>query len=244
MSGYVPVFQSIFTGTLHGRWPDIGLWMAIIALADKNGELDCTPEYISSVTGLAVKHVNACIARFLEPDPASRTTTNDGRRLELLDAARPWGWRIINHGKYREKARLAAKSASEVGSGKNAVRMADRRRPPETASDPLSDSYANTNTDKRKDSAAPPLGLDLQTWDRWERYRRETKMAIKPASRDAAMRKLASFGGNQAAVVEQSIAQSWRGLFPLGKAAIAVPKPFTWRPPPDEEDEEQRASGK
>ena len=61
MSGYTPVFQSIFTGTLCGRYPDTAAWMFFLALADKHGVVDMTPEYISSVTGMPVDDLLACI---------------------------------------------------------------------------------------------------------------------------------------------------------------------------------------
>jgi hypothetical protein len=146
MSGYVPLFGSIATGTLYGRWPDIGLWPIVLALADKYGVLDVTPHYLSGVTGLPVQDVVACMERFCAPDPYSRTKEEGGARLKLLDDHRDWGWIIVNHSKYREKARMAAKSAREVEEGKNKERMEDRRRPPETAAHRPSNSYANSNT--------------------------------------------------------------------------------------------------
>jgi hypothetical protein len=60
-----------------------------------------------------------------------------------------------------------------------------------------------------------PAGLDLEAWNRWATYKREIRKPIKPASLLAAQRKLAGFGSDQAAVVEQSVAQGWTGLFPL-----------------------------
>jgi hypothetical protein len=151
MAGYTPVFGSVFTGTLHGRWPDVGLWVCLLALADRNGELDMTAGYIASVTGLDEQTINGCMARFCEPDSESRSQDSNGSRLVLLDATRAWGWRIVNHGKYREKARLQAKAASEVEQGKNAQRMRDRRRPPLTAADPLSDSDSDSDSDSKKE---------------------------------------------------------------------------------------------
>jgi hypothetical protein len=163
MSGYTPVFKSVFTGSLTGRWPDTGLWVSLLALADKNGDLDYTPQYISMVTGLELAEVEACMGRFMEPDPMSRSHNDDGRRLVLTDPARAWGWRIVNFAAYREKARLSAKSAREVEQGKNAERMQDRRRPPETAADPLSNS--NTNTSKNIDvGLAPDVSLVFDHW--------------------------------------------------------------------------------
>lgn len=165
MAGYTPVFGSVFTGTLHGRWPDVGLWVCILALADKNGELDMTCAYIASVTGLEERQVADCMVRFCEPDPASRSQESDGARLVLVDPPRQWGWRIVNHGKYRERARLLAKNSEATESGRDAERKRaarDKSRPPMSAGvhpcppvSPdvrLSDSDADAYTDSKKEA--------------------------------------------------------------------------------------------
>lgn len=73
----------------------------------------------------------------------------------------------------------------------------------------------------------PVEGLDPQAWERWLAFRAEIRKPIKPASVAAAQRVLAKFGANQAAVVEQSIAQGWQGLFDLkpGSATAVNGKP-------------------
>jgi hypothetical protein len=157
--GYAPLFSSLTTGTLCGRWPDIGLWPIVLSLADRNGVVDVTPAYISSVTGLALPDVIACMARFCEPDPYSRSAAEQGSRLTLVSEHRDWGWKVVNHGFYRERARLLAKREREVASGANAARMADRRSPPEsadigdrppgTAADPLSDQTRPNQTKQK-----------------------------------------------------------------------------------------------
>lgn len=156
MSGYTPVFRSIFQGTLCGKYPDLPVWLVLLALADRHGEIDAHPSYISTVSGLPQQDIEAAIRRFCQPDDASRTSDEDGRRLVPIPG-RGFGWTIVNHGKYREKARLAAKSEREVETGINAERMAYRRRPPETAGDrrppPVtdpSDSDADSYSDSEK----------------------------------------------------------------------------------------------
>jgi hypothetical protein len=61
----------------------------------------------------------------------------------------------------------------------------------------------------------PPSNLNVEAWHRWEQYRREIRKPIHPASWLSAQRKLAAFGADQGAVVEQSIADGYQGLFPL-----------------------------
>lgn len=159
MAGYTPVFSSVFTGTLCGKYPDTAAWLFLLALADKNGVVDMTPQYISSVTGMPVTELLACIGRFMEPDPHSRSKAEEGRRLLPVESGRDWGWKIVNFDHYREKARLQAKAAREVESGENKSRMNDRRRPPSTAADPLSNAntYTNTNTDTEEEVARPEV---------------------------------------------------------------------------------------
>lgn len=67
----------------------------------------------------------------------------------------------------------------------------------------------------------PPSNLNVETWHRWVEYRKQVRRPIKPASIAAAQRKLAGFGPDQAAVVEQSIANGWQGLFELKPTAKA-----------------------
>lgn len=59
------------------------------------------------------------------------------------------------------------------------------------------------------------FGLDVEAWERWLQYRKAIKKPLKPVSYEAAQKRLAAFGYQQAAVVEQSIANGWQGLFPL-----------------------------
>lgn len=161
MTGYTPVFQSIFSGSLHGQWPDVGLWLCMLAMADRRGHVDCTPKFISSITGLPVSEVQDCINRFLERDDFSRTRENEGRRLELIDPARAWGWKIINHAHYREKARLMAKDSARTESGRDAERKrAARSSPPLSPASPLSDK---TKQDK-KDMSTSSTALVFDHW--------------------------------------------------------------------------------
>ena len=55
--------------------------------------------------------------------------------------------------------------------------------------------------------------LDQEAWDRWKAFRKAIKKPIKEISENAAKMKLARFGPNQAAVVDQSVAHGWQGLF-------------------------------
>jgi len=156
VSGYTPVFSSIFDGTLHGKWPQTGVWLALLAMADRHGCVDRTLQAIASDIGISADELMTCIGEFCEPDPMSRTQQEGGRRLVLIEPSRPWGWRIVNHGIYREKARLQGKDAARVASGVDAERKrAQRESPAVPRSPPLSpshtsDSDSDSDSDKTK----------------------------------------------------------------------------------------------
>lgn len=65
----------------------------------------------------------------------------------------------------------------------------------------------------------PPSNLNVEAWHRWVEYRKQLRKPIKPFSIAAAQRELAGYGRDQAEVVEQSIANSYQGLFPLKSGA-------------------------
>jgi hypothetical protein len=162
-----PPFSSITNGTLCGKWPDIGLWPIVLSLADRHGVVDVTAHYLSVVTGLELSEVESCMRRFCEPDPGSRSSESNGARLILISPeTRSWGWQIVNHGKYREKARLQSQNSAQVADGRNAEKVrrykerkapaataVDRRQPPLTAGDTR--RHPETPVDTRRHSGTP-----------------------------------------------------------------------------------------
>ena len=79
---------------------------------------------------------------------------------------------------------------------------------------PQNRDRAETDTEtEQKEELGAPAGLDGKSFARWRAYRDAIGKPLAPASVLAAQRKLAAFGKDQSAVVEQSIAQGWHGLF-------------------------------
>lgn len=67
------------------------------------------------------------------------------------------------------------------------------------------------------------MDLDLQAWERWSAYRVAIKKPMKSISEEAAKLKLMRFGADQEAVVDQSIANGWQGLFALDEKKNGAP---------------------
>lgn len=102
--------------------------------------------------------------------------------------------------------------------------------PPITSKEPIKEPSRNQK--KAADAAlladARALsGLDVEAFDRYLAYRQAGGKPIKPPSLEWCARKLAKFGADQAAVVQQSIEESWSGLFAVRRdkpAQRAAPK--------------------
>lgn len=221
MSGYTPVFRSIYSGSLFGQWPAAAVMATILPLCDPQGRIDLHPKAIAAMTGWPQPLLEQGIAQLSEPDPESRTDVAEGRRLVLLDESRAWGWQVVNFAAYREKARLMAKSAREVATGSNKKRLTagDRRRPPVNASK----TQTQTQTNKKEEGAVAP-GLDVKAWETWVAYRLEIRRPIGACSVEAAQKKMAALGADQMAAVENSIANGWQGLFAPNTKQKAAPK--------------------
>lgn len=141
--GYTPLYDTMLTGTLYGRWPHTGIWACLLSRATREGIIDEVPASLAAAIGVSEELLRQCIAEFMQPDPGSRTKAYEGRRLELLDPNRDWGWKVLNHSKYREKARKRNFDDERVESGENAERMRARRTTRDDPTGPANPSEAS-----------------------------------------------------------------------------------------------------
>lgn len=149
--GYTPLYDTMLTGTLYGRWPHTGIWACLLSRASREGVIDEVPASLAAAIGVSEELLRSCIGDFMQPDPGSRTKAHDGRRLELIDSNRDWGWKVLNHSKYREKARKKNFDEDRTESGSDAERKRVERaasrdvptRPDASRDVPLSDAEAD-----------------------------------------------------------------------------------------------------
>lgn len=98
---YGKIFDSIYDGTLAEDWRALITFQQFIVLCDADGMVDMTPQSISRRTGIPIEHIKAGIEILEKEDKYSRTPNESGKRIELIDDHRPWGWHIVNHEKYK-----------------------------------------------------------------------------------------------------------------------------------------------
>ncbi|MGO9717257.1 MAG: hypothetical protein ACLPV2_09820 [Steroidobacteraceae bacterium] len=93
----------MYDGTLctAGPWQALVTFQQFIVLARSDGVVDMTPSAISARTTIPLAIIEAGIEALERPDPESRSLDHEGRRIVRLSEHRTWGWRIVNHAKYR-----------------------------------------------------------------------------------------------------------------------------------------------
>jgi len=104
MNMYGKIFESMYDGTLasKGPWQALVTFQQLIVLCDRYGVVDMTADAISRRTTVPVEIIKKGLEELEKPDDESRIDDLDGRRIVRLADHRNWGWRIVNHGHYRQ----------------------------------------------------------------------------------------------------------------------------------------------
>jgi hypothetical protein len=125
--------------------------LCLLSQCDYRGYIDAVPALLAAKIGVSEEVLMSCIADFMAPDPGSRTGDKEGRRLELIDPSRGWGWRVINVKKYRDKA----SGQEQVLDGRNAAKVARYKERKEAASDTAGHRQTPTHTQTHTQTQTP-----------------------------------------------------------------------------------------
>jgi hypothetical protein len=105
MSGYTPLFESILLSSI---WDEAShtrlLFITLLARADKDGVIEASVPGLARLARITMPECQEALEVLSNPDLYSRSPEHEGRRIEKIEG----GWRILNHGKYRAKAKSRA----------------------------------------------------------------------------------------------------------------------------------------
>ena len=100
MTGYTKLFSSIIASTIWRADDKTRLvWITMLAMADQFGIVEASVPGLADMARVTLQECQDALQELSAPDEYSRSTERDGRRIEPSDG----GWRLINHGKYRDK---------------------------------------------------------------------------------------------------------------------------------------------
>jgi hypothetical protein len=99
----------MFEGSLYAAgWEAIFTFMILITFANKKGEVEMSLDHLSGRTNVPKKILQKGIDILSEPDKESKSKSDDGRRIILMDPDRTWGWQIVNYEKYAKARDMEA----------------------------------------------------------------------------------------------------------------------------------------
>lgn len=197
---YCKLFASLYQGTLRGRSDEILVFTNLLAHTSAGGIVDKHFRAVAEETGLSLDRVKQAILVLESPDEESRSPDEKGARLVRLDEHRVWGWRVVNHGKYR-----AIKNEDDRAEQNRLAQARFRERKKAEANGEKSaivSGVITSNTDKPKqkhkadaDAEASPLSGEggispdsvflsdendpnlSESWEEWKAYRKERAAA-------------------------------------------------------------------
>ena len=98
-TSFTKLFQSILQSTIWVEPLETRvLWITMLALADRRGRVHGSIPGLAHTADIPLDKCEQALNRFLSPDVYSRSTEQEGRRIEKIDG----GWQLINYDKYRE----------------------------------------------------------------------------------------------------------------------------------------------
>ena len=99
---YAKVFSQIFDSSISSDHEVRHVFMDLLVMADRDGYVDMTRDAICRRANIPMTLLVRALSILSAPDPASRSVEKEGRRIELIDEGRDWGWRIVNYAQYRD----------------------------------------------------------------------------------------------------------------------------------------------
>jgi hypothetical protein len=116
MANYTKLFNSIVTSSIWSEDDKTRiLWVTLLALADRSGMVEAAIPGLANAARISVKDCEDALRKFESPDPYSRSTEHEGRRLKKVNG----GWILLNHALYRHK--MSADDRAEYQRIKQAV---------------------------------------------------------------------------------------------------------------------------
>ena len=80
---YVVIDAEILSSSVWSEAQHVRLvWLTLLILCDTDGYVGASLPGVANAAGVTLEQAQEAISKFLAPDPYSRTTSDEGRRLE------------------------------------------------------------------------------------------------------------------------------------------------------------------
>ena len=178
---YTKLFDTIISSSIWSEDDKTRiLWVTMLAMADKNGEVHASIPGLARLAGISVSDTEKAMAKFLSPDKHSRTKDLDGRRVAEIEG----GWDLINHAKYRRmasKEEQAEKNAERQARWRSRNKKRQGRNAPVTQDRDIAEAEADSDLRLGVDKSTPCPQADVvgAIWNAYPKRGRERSTRAK-----------------------------------------------------------------
>ena len=217
---YGIIHKEIFESTIMAEGYEIVyVFISMITLADNQDCVKMTPATLSLRINMPLEKTQRALERLSLPDQESESRNFEGRRIIPISELFPEygrGWFIVNREKYIEKAkkerrrvymRDLMKERREIANNANKEPLSANK--PHGVNPQLTHIDVNINIDINKD-------INKKAWEEFIQHRKDIKQSLSELSIQKNLKVLSGYSlDQQQQMVDQTIANRWRGLFPL-----------------------------
>lgn len=165
---YGKIFQTLFTGSLYGRFEATVTHIACIVLSDREGYLNYTPAALAGATGFPLEVIEKGLAELQQPDIRSRSKEHEGRRIIPVEPGSENGWFVVNKAQYRDM--------QDPDSIREQTRERVRRHREKRSVTDGNGSQRNTDTNPDTDTSKDNTGRQAGRFpDFWKAYPKKVK---------------------------------------------------------------------
>jgi len=216
------LFSTMYDGTLYGQWEALVTFQQMVILCDREGTVEMTPPALAARTGIPLEIIAKGIEILESPDPYSRSPEEEGRRILRLYDSRPWGWRIVNHAKYREMR--STEDRREYMRQYMQKKRKQSRLTKANGKGVLANvsqcTVSASGSGSEKESVEFPAWWSAESWKEWTAHRRDIRKRMTDRAAKLCQKKLAAYvadGYTMAEVIEHSIANGYTGMYAPNK---------------------------
>jgi hypothetical protein len=229
---FTKLFSSITASTIWAARDQTRIvWITMLAMSDMHGRVWASIPGLANIARVDIEACETALEELMQPDRYSRTKDHEGRRIEPIDG----GWRLLNHGKYREvrddesikeskrryinerrklerEATLAQGVDTNVDSGVLHTSTVELCRHNTEA-----DTDTDTDTRKTKTTRLPALsksdlvvsGLSDELADAWIEHRKSRRAKLTKISWSALVREAGKARWSLDDAVRKAIERNW-----------------------------------
>ena len=166
--------SSIMALDLEARWMMVVL-IEIASEPGRAGKIDMILPVLANRAGMTVEQAARAMEQLSRPDPNSRSTVEDGRRVVLLDPNRNWGWRLVNwEAKDINRKRLLATARQQRHRALPSVTERDETSPLSREGKEIDTKGKDIPRKKSGDRFAPPTLTEVTE------FIKENKFTVDP----------------------------------------------------------------